>query len=75
MFLSAVDDAFKRPGTLCQNSWGPNWISGPKRHNQPDGSFWIDADVLEKRILSQGDSWAYSNFVGYPPQSVSARII
>jgi hypothetical protein len=53
------------------NSWGPNWVSGPKRHNQPDGSFWCDADTLERYILSANDSWAYSNFNGFPPQKLN----
>jgi hypothetical protein len=39
MSLLAIDDEYKRPGVLIQNSWGV-WNSGPKRHNQPDGSFW-----------------------------------
>lgn len=65
MLFMAVDDADGRPGLLCMNSWGPNWISGPKRHDQPDGSFWVDADVAT-RMLRDGDSFAISNFVGYP---------
>ena len=65
MAFIAVDDNPRRPGLLCQNSWGPDWIRGPKRHNQPDGSFWVDADVAD-RMLRQGDSYALSGFVGYP---------
>lgn len=80
MCLIAVDDigegcSKRRPGVLCQNSWGPNWISGPKRHEQPNGSFWIDADVLEHRILSQNDSWAYSDYDGFLPKKLNLRII
>src|SRR5690606_15878528 len=43
MFLHAVDDDGvdgAPKGVCCQNSWGPSWISGPKRLGQPDGSFW-----------------------------------
>ena len=64
MYLIAIDDTGERPGALCINSWGEHWISGPKRHGQPEGSFWIDADTIDK-IARQGDSWALSNFKGY----------
>lgn len=72
MMLIASDDAYKRPGCLCVNSWG-NYLSGPKRHGQPDGSFWIDASVIE-RIVRQNDSWAISDFNGFVPRP-NARII
>ena len=65
MYLVSLDDTGERPGALCINSWGKDWISGPKRHGQPDGSFWIDADIVDS-IVKQGDSWALSNFKGYP---------
>ncbi len=64
MVFVAVDDTGERPGLLCINSWGPDWISGPKRHDQPEGSFWVDADVAH-RMLQQGDSYALSDFEGY----------
>lgn len=70
MFICAVDDEYKRPGVLIMNSWGPNWVSGPKRLNQPDGSFWCDAEVLERNILRGQDSWAISGFQGYPSQKL-----
>lgn len=71
MCLTAMKDD-GRPGALIQNSWGPNWIGGPKgEHDIPDGSFWCDAEVLERNILSAGDSWALSNFDGFPPQKLN----
>jgi hypothetical protein len=74
MSILAVDDAYRRPGVLVQNSWG-TWNAGPKRHNQPDGSFWVDADDIERLILSQGDSWAFSGYAGFKPQQLNTRII
>lgn len=59
-----VDDN-ERPGVLIMNSWGPNWVGGPKRLGQPDGSFWVDAKTIDE-ICSQGDSFAISGFVGFP---------
>lgn len=75
MSILACDDAFKRPAVLVQNSWGPNWITGPKRHNQPDGSFWVEADDIERYILRSGDCWAFSGYKGFKPQKLNARII
>lgn len=55
-----------RKGALCLNSWGSNWVNGPKRFgDEPEGSFWIDAEVIEK-MVKQGDSFALRGFTGYP---------
>jgi hypothetical protein len=79
MVFVAVDDAFRRPGLLCQNSWGPNWISGPKRHDQPEGSFWVDAEtcnrMLSGRSMGGADSFAVSGYVGYPAQKLSHTML
>lgn len=74
MSILGVDDAYKRPGVLVQNSWGA-WNGGPKRNNQPTGSFWVDADVIERKVFKQNDSWAYSSYVGFQPQKINTRII
>jgi hypothetical protein len=74
MSILAVDDEYKRPGVLVQNSWG-KWNGGPKRHNQPDGSFWVDAQEIERRVLSRGDSWAFSSYEGFKPKTLNTRII
>lgn len=68
MCVLSIDDAYRRPGALIINSWGP-WISGPKRHNQPDGSFWADRVAVE-RILAANDSWAYSEYLGFPAKKL-----
>lgn len=49
---------------LIVNSWGV-WNAGPKKYNQPDGSFWIRQSVAE-RMLAQRGSFAVSNFDGFP---------
>jgi hypothetical protein len=69
MLMCSVDDEDARPGVLIVNSWGENWISGPKRHDQPEGSFWCDASVAD-RMLSEQDSFAMSGFVGFPAQDL-----
>jgi len=73
MCIAGIKDD-NRPGALIINSWGSDWISGPK-FLQPEGSFWCDADVLERSILSANDSWVFSGFEGYPPQKINWDII
>jgi len=55
----------RRPGLLCQNSWG-KWNSGPRwPSDMPAGSFWVEAAVVD-RMLRGRDSFAISNFEGFP---------
>lgn len=61
---------FDRPGLLCLNSWGEEWIDGPKwPEDQPDGSFWVDASVATA-MLDDGDSFAISGYDGFPWQDL-----
>ncbi len=48
-------------------SWGQNTPSGPTTLGQPDCSFWADWDVVD-RMLREGDSFAVSQFDGFPSQ-------
>jgi hypothetical protein len=66
MAVIATDDASRRPGALLQNSWPVSWVSGPATFDQPPGSFWVDAEVIENKMLSAQDAWAYSDLDGYP---------
>lgn len=52
-------------GFLILNSWGPNWVGGPKGFgDEPDGSFWAkEADVA--RMLREQDSYAVANADGF----------
>lgn len=57
---------------LVQNSWGI-WNGGPKRHDQPDGSFWIrERDAGE--MLAGNGSWVFSDVDGFPPRNVKWTI-
>jgi hypothetical protein len=62
-----------RAGVLIQNSWGPHWVTGAKRHGQPDGSFWVDASVIDK-MCAEGDSFALSGYIGFPAKPVDYQI-
>lgn len=63
MLALAVDDT-KRPGILSISSWGSDWVTGPKRLFQPEGSFWIDSETIDK-MCEQSDSFAISDFIGF----------
>lgn len=70
MHWHGADDT--RPGDcrFCvQNSWGYTWISGPKVHGQPEGSFWISQSTAQ-RMISQGGTYAVSNVDGFPKRTL-----
>lgn len=49
---------------LILNSWGPNWIGGPKwPEDMPDGSYWARRSVVESRMLE--DAWAIGDTDGF----------
>ncbi len=57
---------------LIQNSWGV-FNSGPKRLDQPDGSFWVrEKDAIG--MLKQNGAWVYSDVDGFPPRKVDFTI-
>lgn len=67
----ACDDTrelFNETLFLIQNSWG-KWNAGPKRHGQPDGSFWVrESDA--RAILNARGSFVFSNFDGFPARQL-----
>jgi hypothetical protein len=65
MTAIGFDDKSRRPGVCIENSWGDNWVNGSTRHEQPAGSFWVDKSVANA-MLRQGDSFALSQYVGFP---------
>ncbi len=57
-------------GCVIDNSWGDNWISGPKGpFDINDGAFWADEEVITS-MLAEGDSYAVSSFAGFPKKDV-----
>lgn len=70
MLLFGIDSLSRRQGGCIANSWGVNWLTGPKHTlGTPAGCFWTDAEVID-RMLRQGDSYALSNFNGYPRRNL-----
>ncbi len=66
MFLG-YDERFGRKGALLMNSHGDVKFKGPKRHNQPKGSLWIDTELADKMIKTYFDAYALSEYVGTKP--------
>jgi hypothetical protein len=59
-----------RRGFHIENSWGPDAHRGPQGPGNPGtAGFWADYNVVD-RMLSQGDSWAFSDAVGFPSRSI-----
>lgn len=69
-WIAADDTRERRKETLflIQNSWG-KWNSGPKVHDQPEGSFWIkEKDARE--MLAQKGAWVFSDVDGFPAREL-----
>jgi hypothetical protein len=74
MFGLAVDDFSKRKGGLICNSWGRKWLKIRKRKlNQVDGSFWVDAEIIDK-MCRNGDAWSLSSFQGYKKAAINTSV-
>jgi hypothetical protein len=75
MCWCAMDDTreiYNETLFLIQNSWGV-FNSGPKRHEQPDGSFWIrEKDAAG--MLAQNGAWVFSDVDGFPARKVQWTI-
>jgi len=65
---NATVEEYGGPLILIQNSWG-KFNSGPTRHNQPPGSFWVVPKDANSIIRSNG-IFAFSNVNGFPPQEL-----
>jgi len=65
MCLSGYQTGIREGGRI-DNSWGASAHTGPTGAGNPGPEgFWADARTLE-RMLSYGDSWAFSAFAGFP---------
>lgn len=63
-FIGAEDRAGRDKGAYCLNSWGADAHPQPL-NDEPPGGFWVDSQTVQ-RMVGQGDSWAYSDFDGFP---------
>lgn len=74
MVGTAVDDSPRRPGGCIENSWGADWVGGPKHLDQPDGSFWVDADVIED-MARKGEAVALLGVNGHAKNNLQYVLI
>lgn len=74
MVIGGIDTKSKREGGCIFNSWGESWADGPQHKlGTPAGCFWADAKNIDA-MLSQEDSFAFSNYVGYPRRQLDYRL-
>lgn len=67
-FVGVKDD--ENPALLCMQSWGATTPDGPLGDiDIPTNSWWVDAETAE-RMLRGRDSYAISQFDGYPGQEI-----
>lgn len=61
----------ERKGFLIVNSWGSDWVTGPKGSyaDIPDGSFWADVATVN-RMMKQEDSYAISGVGGFVREKI-----
>jgi hypothetical protein len=56
----------RRPGILCVNSWGEDWVRGPTGgHDLPPGSFLVDLSVVDQ-MCREGDAIIFSDATDFP---------
>lgn len=57
---------------LVQNSWG-NLPRGPKAMGQPDGSYWVTWQTMQ-RMIQSGECYALSGFEGFKSRDLDWRV-
>lgn len=73
MCIVGYDGSQTRKYFYVLNSWGENAHPQPL-NGEPPGGFWITWDDCD-RIVDQGDSFAYSDFEGFPAAELDFTII
>lgn len=68
-FIGVEDRAGRTKGAYVINSWGADAHPRPL-NDEPPGGFWVKWQDVQ-RMVQQGDSWAYSDFDGFPAEAVA----
>ena len=71
-FIDVQDGS--RPGGLLVNSWPVSWVSGVERDDTPPGCGWVPAEVIVRDMLSNRDSYCYTDYEGYPAQNINWEV-
>jgi hypothetical protein len=61
-----------RPGLALLNQWPKGTVQGPNALDLPDQAWWVDAEVVTA-MLRQNDSYAPSQYKGYPAQIIDTN--
>ena len=68
-FIGCEDQPGHEKGCYIINSWGAD--AHPKPLNdEPPGGFWVNWQTVQS-MVGQGDSWAYSDFDGFPADATA----
>lgn len=65
----ASDDSPRRPSICLYNQWPKSWVSGPTRLGQPQPSFWVDAEHID-RMCRANDTWIIPGINGIQKQKI-----
>lgn len=68
MCVIGYDGSGQQPYFYVINSWEPSMHPAPL-NGEPPGGFWIEESTMNY-IVAQGDSWAFSNFDGFPSRDI-----
>lgn len=68
MCVIGYDGSGAKPYWYVLNSWEPSMHPAPL-NNEPPGGFWIEESTMQY-IAAQGDSWAFSQFDGFPARDI-----
>jgi len=63
-----------RAGILILNSWGGETTTGPTPGDIPKSSWWCEASVADAMLRKGRDSWAFSQFAGFPARKLNRLI-
>ncbi len=74
MCIIGVDTLDERPGAFIINSWGGDHVWPNQPDGAPPGGFWTDAKDVDE-MVGQGDSFAYSQFDGFPAKPLDWSIL
>lgn len=68
MCVIAYDGSGQQPYFYVINSWDTSMHPAPL-NGEPQGGFWVERSTMQY-IASQGDSWAFSQFDGFPARDI-----
>jgi len=62
---AGVDNNPRRPGICLINSHSIRFGQGPRHLNNPQGSCWVDFDIMDYHIRNSGECYALTDYRGF----------